>query len=29
MEHTVEMQKRYRAHPDGEFTTKPKDLRNM
>ena len=29
MEHTVEIQKRHRAHPDGEFTIKPRDLRNM
>lgn len=26
VEDGVEMQKRYRAYPDGEFTTKPKDL---
>ena len=25
----MEMQKRYSAYPDGEFTTKPKDLGSM
>ena len=29
MEHTVEMQKRHRAHPDGEFTIKPRVVRDQ